>query len=525
MNESLAVIYPVSCQLAGPLPPALPPADFPDYLAAHPHDHAGHPYLPDLAALELARYQLTTAPPSLSTSVHEFTINPTVRVLEVAWTNLPEFLQDHSVQPQRGAALVLLYQPYPQAAGKVYTPDGHDMLALKMVMEGLDSKDTALEAGVTIGKVDEILATAVQKGLILAPPSSLVRDPSFLPSRPGDLEQGRVATFALQWHLTQACDLHCRHCYDRTSRKSMEFSQAIHVLDQLYVFSRTHHVDAQVSFSGGNPMLYPFFYELYQEAVDRGFLVAILGNPMEERYIERLVEIKRPEFYQVSLEGLQEHNDYIRGTGHYDRTLVFLDQLRNHGIYSMVMLTLTRANCGEVLALADELRGRTDLFTFNRLALVGEGAELASLEVERFPRFLEEFLAAAANNDCLSLKDNFFNLLLAEHKRPLTGGCTGFGCGAAFNFVSVLPDGEVHACRKFPSPIGNIYTQSLNDIYAGEPARTYRDGSSACLDCQLRPICRGCPAVTHGFGLDVFTNRDPYCFRDTCAVDHHTKIS
>jgi selenobiotic family peptide radical SAM maturase len=514
MNESLAVIYPVSCRLAGAVPQTLSPAEFPDYLAAHPLDHTEHPYLPDLAALELARYQLTTEPAILLTSVHEYTINPTVRVLEVAWTNLPAFLEDHTVQPQRGDALVLLYRPNQLAAGKVYTPDGHDMLALKMVMEGLDSKDTALEAGITIGKVDEIFAIAVQKGLILAPPSSLVRDPSFLPSRCGGPEQGRVATFALQWHLTQACDLHCRHCYDRTSRKNMEFPQAIHVLDQLYNFSRTHHVDAQVSFSGGNPMLYPFFYELYQEAVDRGFLVAVLGNPMEERYIERLVAIKRPEFYQVSLEGLREHNDYIRGTGHYDRTLVFLDQLRNHGIYSMVMLTLTRANSGEVLALADQLRGRTDLFTFNRLALVGEGAELASLEVDRFPRFLEEFLAAAADNNCLSLKDNFFNLLLAEGKRPLTGGCTGFGCGAAFNFVSVLADGEVHACRKFPSPIGNIYTQSLHDIYDGEPARTYRDGSSACLDCHLRPVCRGCPAVTHGFGLNVFTERDPYCFRE-----------
>ena len=30
------------------------------------------------------------------------------------------------------------------------------------------------------------------------------------------------------------------------------------------------------------------------------------------------------------------------------------------------------------------------------------------------------------------------------------GGCTGFGCGAAFNFMAVLPDGEVHACRKVP---------------------------------------------------------------------------
>ncbi|MBM9537469.1 thio(seleno)oxazole modification radical SAM maturase SbtM [Desulfobulbus alkaliphilus] len=513
MNESLAVVFPVSFRLAVTRPPALAPADFPAYLAAHPLDHALHPYLPELATLELARHQLNSAPEVEPCGVEKYTINPTVQLVEVGWTGLPAFLTDQTVQPRKEKALVLVYRPGPRDAALIRTPDGHDLLALKIIMEGLDTREVAREAGVTVGRIDGILAAAVHKGLILAPPSSLVRDLSVQENPSGEPWPKRVATFALQWHLTQACDLHCRHCYDRTSRQEMEFSQALHVLDQLYAFSRAHHVDAQVSFSGGNPLLYPFFYELYQEAVDRGFLVAILGNPMEERHIQRLVEIKRPEFFQVSLEGLREHNDYIRGEGHFDRTLAFLDQLRSYGIYSMVMLTLTRANCDEVLALADMLRDRTDLFTFNRLAMVGKGAELASVEIDRFPKFLEAYLAAAENNACLSLKDSLFNLHLAERNRPLTGGCTGFGCGAAFNFVSVLPDGEVHACRKFPSPIGNIYSQSLSDIHAGEPARKYRAGSSACQACQLHSVCRGCAAVAHGFGLNVFTDRDPYCFK------------
>jgi selenobiotic family peptide radical SAM maturase len=391
------------------------------------------------------------------------------------------------------------------------TPNGHDLLALKLVAEEMSSRDAAAEAGVTVGQVDAILATAARRGLILAPPSSLMRDQSYSQGRFADSKPHTVATFTLQWHLTQACDLSCRHCYDRSSRKNMGLSQAIHVLDELYAFSQAHHVHAQVSFSGGNPMLYPYFYELYRQAIERGFLVAILGNPMDEHYIERLLAIGWPEFYQVSLEGLGDHNDYIRGKGHYQRVLDFLQLLGKYRIYSMVMLTLTRANRHEVLLLADELRGKVDNFTFNRLAMVGEGAELASLEIEEFPRFLEEFLAESGTNRSLSLKDNFFNRLLLGRGQPLTGGCTGFGCGAAFNFVSVLPDGEVHACRKFPSLLGNIFTQSLNDIYAGKQAEKYRAGSTACSGCQLRPVCRGCPAVTHGFGLDVFTARDPYC--------------
>ncbi len=510
-NPSLAAIFPMSSHLAGALPDAIPPAELPLYLATHPDLCGSHPYLPDLATLEYARHQLAHAGTTFPAMVATRTINPTVRIVEVDWTGLPALLQDPDTRPESGKTLVLLYQPAFRAPVVVTTPDSHDLLALKLVVENIASRAAATEAGVTVGRIDDILAEAARKGLILTPPSSLVRDPSFLQGRFADADQSTVATFALQWHLTQACDLHCRHCYDRSTRSQMSFPQAIRVLDQLYDFCQAHHIHAQVSFTGGNPMLYPHFYEIYQEAVDRGFLVAVLGNPMEDRYIERMLAIRRPEFYQVSLEGLRDHNDSIRGPGHFDRTLAFLDRLRAHGLYAMVMLTLTRANCEEVLPLTELLRDRADLFTFNRLAMVGEGAELASVEPERFTAFLETYLAAAADHPLLSLKDNLFNLVLARQGQPLIGGCTGFGCGAAFNFISVLPDGEVHACRKFPSPIGNLFIDSLTNIYAGEAARRYRTGCSACFGCELRPVCRGCPAVAHGYGLDVFTDRDPYC--------------
>ncbi len=96
---------------------------------------------------------------------------------------------------------------------------------------------------------------------------------------------------------------------------------------------------------------------------------------------------------------------------------------------------------------------------------------------------------------------------------PYIGGCAGYGCGAAFNFVSLLPDGEVHACRKLPSPIGNICKQTFSEIYYSEIASQYRAGSSACKDCDIRPVCGGCLAVSYGFGKDIFTELDPYCFR------------
>ncbi|HSO18720.1 MAG TPA: SPASM domain-containing protein, partial [Desulfosarcina sp.] len=74
------------------------------------------------------------------------------------------------------------------------------------------------------------------------------------------------------------------------------------------------------------------------------------------------------------------------------------------------------------------------------------------------------------------------------------------------------PDGEVHACRKFPSLLGNIGQATLYDIYHTDLASRYRAGSLACRDCRLNPVCRGCLAVVHSAGLDEFRDKDPFCF-------------
>ncbi len=202
----------------------------------------------------------------------------------------------------------------------------------------------------------------------------------------------------------------------------------------------------------------------------------------------------------------------IRGHGHFERVLEFLSALRQSEIYSMVMLTLTNENLSQVLPLAEKLRGRADLFTFNRLSLVGEGARLKLPSKSDYMAFLEAYLEAAKRNPLIALKDNLINITRYQNGLPVFGGCTGYGCGAAFNFVCLLADGTVHACRKFPSPIGSIFRNGLAELYDSDSARRYRSGSRACRLCAIRPVCGGCLAIAYSFGLNVFEERDPYCF-------------
>jgi selenobiotic family peptide radical SAM maturase len=292
----------------------------------------------------------------------------------------------------------------------------------------------------------------------------------------------------------------------------MDLNRAIGVLDDLRHFCKSRHVAGQVSFTGGNPLLYPYFRDLYEAASQRDFGIAILGNPTDEATLKELTAIQKPVFYQVSLEGLQPHNDEIRGLGHFYRTIVFLDLLRQLDIYAMVMLTLTRDNMDQVLPLAEKLRSHANLFSFNRLSLVGEGANLKPPSRQAYANFLKHYIKAAETNPIIGMKDNLINILYYRDHADGFGGCTGYGCGAAFNFVSLLSDGEVHACRKFPSPIGHIDQQNLAQIYDSPEAKRYRCGSHGCRQCPIRRVCGGCLAVTHSHGLDISTAVDPFCF-------------
>jgi len=487
---------------------------FPDRLASLAESIDLPGYILDMARLEwmLHKKMGGDAP---DRQVHTVTVNPTLSMVPVGWKNLTAFIRSKAAgpRPNKGAAYVLIWR-HPKSRKLRYREAGDiDLLALKLIVEKIDHQEAARLGKVSLGEIQAAIDRAISQGLLQSPGSRIRRTPPNT-RKMDPLLSSFLSTdiFTLQWHVTQTCDLNCLHCYDRSDRSPMGLNAAMTILDDFYGFCNRMHVSGQVTFTGGNPLLYPHFDNLYRAASQFGFGIAILGNPTPLDRIRRLLEIARPHFFQISLEGLAAHNDTIRGKGHFARSLAFIDGLRDLDIFTMVMLTLTRDNLNQVLPLAALLKDRADAFTFNRLSTVGEGATLLMPEKAAFESFLRAYDAAAAKNPIIGFKDNLHNIIRQEKKEAPFGGCTGYGCGAAFNFLALLPDGEVHACRKFPSLIGNITKHNLYDLYHNKLAKRYRAGSRACGNCRLNIVCRGCLAIVHSLGLDVFTDKDPFCF-------------
>jgi len=59
------------------------------------------------------------------------------------------------------------------------------------------------------------------------------------------------------------------------------------------------------------------------------------------------------------------------------------------------------------------------------------------------------------------------------------------GCDIGYRSLFVFPNGDVHFCDWLKRPIGNLYKQSLSEIYYGEAAQALRRRIDYCtIDCQ-----------------------------------------
>lgn len=88
------------------------------------------------------------------------------------------------------------------------------------------------------------------------------------------------------------------------------------------------------------------------------------------------------------------------------------------------------------------------------------------------------------------------------------------GCNCANSHITILPTGEVYACR-MESKVGNILEEELYDIFFGEKMNYYRqyEKFEKCSKCELLRFCRGCPAVSYGTTHNMYP-ADPQCWKE-----------
>ena len=188
--------------------------------------------------------------------------------------------------------------------------------------------------------------------------------------------------FSFQWHITDACDQRCKHCYiysagDHTCLLSMDWKQMedtfYNCLDHCKVYDRTPYF----YITGGDPILHPDFWRLLELIHEHDIKFTILGNPFHlNDQVCRELKWYGCEKYQLSLDGLRETHDWFRKPGSFDCTLEKIGCINRAGIRSVIMTTVSKTNRMEVPGIIDEaVKAGANVFAFSRYVPSGGAAK------------------------------------------------------------------------------------------------------------------------------------------------------
>lgn len=361
------------------------------------------------------------------------------------------------------------------------------------------------------------------------------------------MNEDTKASLSIQWHITSRCMKRCRHCYMFESERyrteienELTFDKMVAILDDIEEFEEKWKFSVNDFFlTGGDPVLNPDYKKLLQELKRRGKRIYIMGNP-ETLTPEIIMEFKNAgvQQMQMSMDGLKETHDFYRGKGNFDITVKALEMLDEYDLPGTIMFTLTGENKDELIPLMNYVATETKSkgFAFDLVCGVGNAKDISlQLSKEEVKKYFELFLEekkkikAAGNSIRISEKSKFFQLLHYESDDFFPYDIDEFsaigGCYVGFTCYTILADGSVAACRRFPTIIGKMPDQKMEDIFLeNELLKKFRRANSyeTCGSCMFFKSCRGCPAVTFGYTQNPLSD-NPLCFRELLTKEVKNK--
>lgn len=318
--------------------------------------------------------------------------------------------------------------------------------------------------------------------------------------------EARLGLRSVDISITSSCNLKCKHCY-LEDLKNAKIILPFRKIEEVLTDARdlgAHHV----TLTGGEPTLHPKFPEILTLANKLGFKITIFTNAttLNEDIVSVLKECNI-NGVQVSLEGLKEMHEKIRGKGTFERTISGIKLLVDAGIRVTVNTQLTKGIIDNIQEYASFLKSTgVSKLLLTIPSLVGE---------------------AKKNNVCFpDEKLDKIRSMLKIHKLKdqfnidSTNPDSNYTCTALIHQLAINFDGTVYPCHYFRSThhhsLGNIYVESLRDIYISwmngdsELLHYQKYGTAKCNVCKFKEVCEPCAGRIYSLYKN-FKNPDLLC--------------
>jgi MoaA/NifB/PqqE/SkfB family radical SAM enzyme len=293
--------------------------------------------------------------------------------------------------------------------------------------------------------------------------------PGTTPAATGSGDLG--APLYVAWQVTNECNLACLHCIEESGpgkafHDELSDEQVFRVLDQM--------IDLEVpylSFSGGEPMVHPRFFDMVEYVCARNgqLKVETNGHYLNPENCARLKKLG-VKAVQVSLDGAsRETFNRMRVRGDFDLTVQGIKNLRAAGVPIEINYSPTSFNAHEIgsaVDLAAELgaysfyTGRT-MYTGNA---VKTWQKMAPTEAQ-YGDFFRTLHAKVGEYEG-RMRVYFHEMGLLEELR--------YRLHHPAALLIVLPNGLVKLINALPFVCGDLRKQTLGEIW-GHFQRAWQD--------------------------------------------------
>lgn len=327
----------------------------------------------------------------------------------------------------------------------------------------------------------------------------------------------------MQWHITEECNLHCLHCYRNDGVfAEPDISDLFHVLEKFISFLNPKSkakILGHINIAGGEPLIRKDFFEFASilSSMSKLFSFGILSNgTMIDRDMASFLARTGVSFVQVSLDGMEEAHDQLRGGGNFRRVVKGIRNLVAVGIRTIVSFTATRTNFRDFPELAKFCRRqRVSRLWADRMVPVGSGALLSDTCLA--PSDTDEFIRimAKAKKDTSRFWPSYTDISMNRALQFHGVGGYPYRCKAGDTLIAVMPDATVFPCRRMPVNVGNLREKTIEEIYQCDFFKSLRETDKiieGCQSCFYRTLCRGgLRCLSHAVNGSPF-HKDPGCW-------------
>jgi len=350
--------------------------------------------------------------------------------------------------------------------------------------------------------------------------------PKSIPEYYEDEISSSVYPKQLYLHLTYACNLNCKYCYNKKQReelprrKGMDISQWHNIIDQSEKIGFE-----SITITGGEPLLrLNDFLEVAQHISESGIYLTLItnGTLITEENAMKIVEVC--DAIQVSLDSSSKReNDYLRGKNSFEKTVKGIKALNKerHGLKYVPLqidTVVTKVNIGSLL----------DHFEFSKQTLKADNVRFTIVipqeeESSLLPDF-DEYFRLQQEAKKKSLEDSTIPFDMKIDMRSAhfysSGLSRGISCSAGKSIYSVDPFGNVFPCQALHYPefkLGNIIEESWEEIFDENPKieqfkRISVDNIPKCSSCPIRYFCTGgCIANSYNLYGDLEAHNSLFC--------------